>query len=467
MDVSKEQLGAWLARVHRLQEERAELLTTDELHAVAGELGIDEETLEAIREEAARHATRAHTLAGVGRLPEAVDELRAALELMPTQATWQVALARLLLDLGASNPRENWLEEATGLARAALREDPGNRTAAELLVRIDAVQAQRNQHKSARRTTLVAAGAAFSLMTMGVATVFLLGSPVDPTVAPASSSSAPLATTETPWANPGTPAHHGNKLQPARGSDPTGTGSGGPEAITVDVVDETGLFGSSIRHDVTQSDYNHFGNDSKFYTAQFRFTNVGQQEIAAFRAELRIHGTGDTLLHVVDLVSTDSNDPAWRPRDTRASGITVQLNAAATHARLHVRAGRLVEGARIADGGSGDRTVMTPGSIQLPSGVRVRVAERYAEYRPNSFSSSGGWHHVHLSYENEGTQPLQLLRAEVEWRDAQGSVVRTVPNYPVTQSESPLLPGERRVFTYLAEVPASALQYRVRFTQAQ
>lgn len=130
-------LRAYIERAMALHDERREELDADELAQIARELGLGDDDLAALEEDAAAHALRAARFIDIGRFDDAIGELGEALAVAPRRAAWLYELARAHAGRWKASGSSKDRQRAEQLARHVVEIDPAYEASYALLKSLD------------------------------------------------------------------------------------------------------------------------------------------------------------------------------------------------------------------------------------------------------------------------------------------------------------------------------------------
>lgn len=138
-------IEAYIQRVTELSQSRQRLPTRDELEAIATELGIEPEEIQAAQQQAQDHYTRAQGYARLSYWEEAIGELQEAVALNPGDPAMLVALAQAHLGRWQQRHQRQDCEQLHLRVKQCLSLQPDSEAALELLANFRRSQQQRGR----------------------------------------------------------------------------------------------------------------------------------------------------------------------------------------------------------------------------------------------------------------------------------------------------------------------------------
>jgi len=156
-------LEQYIYKLYQLQMEKRQNLTKQKLIEVATEMGLSENELKEIEQDASRHIERAHSFLSSKRFDSAEIEFNAALELCPLHEEFIIQKAQMYVQWYKTDSKRSYLNEAEALAKRCLEITPNFATAIHLLNELDTIKRKKRRK---RRWIFILSTMFFSLLTL-------------------------------------------------------------------------------------------------------------------------------------------------------------------------------------------------------------------------------------------------------------------------------------------------------------
>ena len=437
-------LRDYIQKVEEVREQRHRELNTQELQAIAGELGISEADLAAAARRAQDHTDRAGHFATYQRWDDAIAEGREAVALAPTSVHAKHLLATGHLGRWRERGAEGDRYEAARLARECLNLDPNHRQSVALLNEADKIPAPpdidhrpagqldvggwgSNTHRAA--LTAVVATALVGFLGLGVFFVLVPGSPTPappPPTAPAAPA-APTADTE-------------ERAVPLRIS-------GLPADVAIEAQ------GSRLK------DYRSTGDT--YYFVDLALTNRSSEEITELKHRIRLLDARGRPLRDDQRWAVGPVDAPIRPDEVRRVRHTIEIESDRV-ARAELAVER-VERAPARVPYPPIEPLTFAWATSKPSTVELRLASLHEQRRP--LQDGKLLHEQHILLENSGRLPLERVKLNVRYYDTDDRLIRSFDRYLIGMGDAPLPAGAHQTVRHLASLPRVFARADYRLTE--
>ena len=404
---------------------RSERLSASDLHDIARELGLSESDLLRVDEIAAEHLTRGRNFLAHELLDEAISELSRASGLRPLSTEPILLLAQAYADRWKKASRTSDREQAIALARQVLSHDAENQEAYALLSSL-----KERQVRGSRSAAVVA----------GMVLLALLSSVVFIGIYMLPSSQPPPQEVVTPTPSTAT--------LPVDGELP------------VAFETHTQLPGMAL--DRQTSSLTSYDNAMTYKLSGELVNNTDQLIVSAGTALTLYKADGEILYQHHDNPQA-SYKPRLRPGDRRAFYHTVHLSPLPENYSPPVRAELTIVKADH-EPAAAQYTPATPltleWAVDRPGHLDLSIAERSSQISQRSDGSvfHRGEYELHTTPESGAIERLKL---QIEYLNADGSVLGADTTWVVTRSAPSMLPGSMQTFSFLEPLPASPEQIRI------
>ena len=421
-----------------VQSERVEDVDQTELQAIARELGVSDDEIQAAESAADAHVTRGRLHLEHALHDDAVREFGAAVALRPFDVAIRRGLADALVTRWESSGDRSDAALARTLALRVIEEHPDAQAPYALLERLE--RGVPLWRRPAGR--LVAA----ALLLSGVGASFVLlktaPTPTPPPLSQAEEPTAPAVVTPSP-------------------NTPVKASTGGTSG-EVEVTFDGGGKLEGFNFEATRSRFQRYAGGSLSYTLQAELVNDSERVLERLDLQLDLVAKDGAVLASTIKKVLGSSGPPHRPGDVLAwSHLVFDKEASPSAAQPH--------GLTITVNDIITQPKATyPSSKVVPLGWLINkgafaVVARQREFRaassPFEFGADKGkhFHEAVLEVENQGPA-LKQLKVRATWSDASGTTLGTTERFVIGSLSPPLPNGKTRLYTLIGVVKGQASQ---------
>ena len=428
------QLAPLVDRAMKRRDEKMGELTTDDLAAIADELGLGDEARRQIPGAGWAAHNRGRAALERKAWDDAIEEASAGAGLLPGEAGPLELLAQAYQGRWVSNGLEWDRDQARRMAESALRIQPASAAAKTVLAHLST---GRRAPPSGRSVMLPMVAILGFLTAFGcVATVvagFLVGS----------SSERSVVITE--------PVATHDERKPTR-----------PRDRQLDVVVDGA---EGLTFDIRRSELNNYDDVSWYkFAGVVRNGKQAEFEKVEFDVEL-LDGAGE----VVTTAQASAPGTAYSGNEVRIGDAVDFDKLIRTDSRPRsVRLSGFVFKAEVPSDGNYPPSPKTTLRGEAPSKLEVRVRKVVDREKTFLVKEAGErFHTVVFEVENVGGAPVRMLKLDVVYTDGGGKEIHRDDFYAVTSSDPPMLPKDVRVVFHIETVPAAVRDWYVEIQSAQ
>ncbi|CAM2063871.1 Tetratricopeptide repeat protein [Sulfidibacter corallicola] len=441
MAAQKDPLEAYISRLIDLRSSHTRELNQEEMRRIALDLGLTEKDLEQAEKTARDHLTRARTYLIHRRYGDAIDELNLAAPLLPESV-------EVFLDLAQAHAALNHRQEAERYARHCLSLDPSHAGAVEILNQLDGAHPG-SAMGTVSHPRLLAGGLGLFLVLGGVMLFLLL--------VPGGQKPAhfPVPGFESPETS--TPHTEQPKDGPAEPAEPTETDPAhhGKREIPLNLHGADHLALTQVRSRLSVY------SEKAYYKVRGLVRNEDDTDLTQLTGRLELIDKDRLTLKTQSVtLFREMAGTRVHPGEAVPFGHTLEATPDLAEVRLVVEVADREPSARL----------HKPTPVELtwttlkPEYAELEVWQRSYSEHPGSDRET-----IQLSLDivNAGKGPFSLLRLDIVFTDAEGSVLNRRSLYAVPSSHPPLQPGEKRAVHTVVSLAGNATGYRVEVVQTK
>jgi hypothetical protein len=463
--MDQKSLERYIDRVIKLQDERSERLHTDELEAIAMDLGL---AIDELYAEVDAHLQRGRGYMSQSLWDDAIKELREAEALAPGRVEVVMTLAEAHANRWEATDFVDDKEHARKLAKSALDLDPNHGPAFELMGRLERGESGgrgSGPSRSAYAGSAQTGGKAGKLIILSIVvfTLFLtlLGGFVGVFVLQTRDDSSGVMvqkfvspavvhdTTETPVEPDDSVTFDAPKTNvPVR--------STGGERDSRDLELKVSVpHADKIEFEVQKSRLDVY-TDSSFYALRAVMKNVSDQELTKIETVLELLDADGKVLHRGDPSLLWGHQPAIRPGDLSPINLTQRASPAVQAVRLTIK---LVDGSPGASSYPAGKPVDVKMGASFPSHLNLEVRERIAGQRPGK--DGDGYFKATFELENKGETAIKSLKLQLDLYASDGKLLETKTGIVAYSMTPSIQPGQIWLENFIAEVENSYDRYEL------
>ncbi|NEO25383.1 MAG: hypothetical protein F6K03_00420 [Kamptonema sp. SIO4C4] len=428
MNPNDEILETYLKQVWDVRQNAHLSLQQADLEAIALELGLTPQDLEALRQYATDCLTRAKGYLEYKRWDDAIAELTNAQTVFPLSPEILYSLASAYYGRYQQQQHKRDQQRATRLAKDCLQQQADYPAALELLNQIDASQKPWPKRILALGGVLVAMIAITGLSYSFFSKMFRSTPPPTPVTGtlPSSEETSSVRITDTD-----------------------------ENAIPIRFQQE------GILLEIPQSRLNVYP-DSAFYKLQGILVNQRNRELAQIEANFTfLDNQGTAIANETQMILRRSHAPL-RPSDRHAFNLIQTVPATLAQVQINVN---ILEQLPAARSYEPSQPIDLVWLFDPPQEVALEAKERTHTQRNYSETVT---HQAIWEITNTGEVGLRLVKMQVKFYDQKGDLLESRDRFLVSSSEPPLLPGETRLLkSLLTGLDTEFTRYELAVVEAQ